>query len=147
MDSIWHKLKLLERNDENTQIELKKVELDLNNNKQKILQIEQENKDLRQKLDAIQLELANIDNNNDGDEEKKEEEIDELEIFLTDEKYKIKLIEYYDILKQEGFIDLDTIKELTDKDLIDININKKAHRIKILRAIKVINQNQNNNND
>eukprot|EP01084_Bolivina_argentea_P038847 71816_1 len=64
---------------------------------------------------------------------------DELKTFFSDSKYKINSMEYYNLFKQHGFNDMDIFKELTDDDLMSIGMEKKAHRMKILRGIKILN--------
>merc|ERR1712113_370880 len=101
---------------------------------------------ITQKLQGVMAKLDKLDGN--GNDEEKKEELDELKDFLTNDKYRVKLPQYYDVFKDEGFEELDVLKELTDKDLMeDLKIAKKAHRIKILRGIKLLNVNENQNND
>ena len=73
--------------------------------------------------------------------EKQRKDMDTLELFLTDEKYNVNLMEYYDIFKEQGFEDMDILKELTDDGLQEIGIIKLAHRMKILRGIKILKSN------
>merc|ERR1712113_181801 len=98
---------------------------------------------------GLQKEINSIRNSLDNiSKHEKKEEIDELKSFLTHKKYKVYLIEYYNVFKEEGFEEMDLLKDLTDNDLKnDLKIMKKAHRMKILRGIRILNQNDDANND
>ena len=55
---------------------------------------------------------------------------DEITTFLKENNLPL---EYRDKLVNDGFDDLDSLKDLTEQDLIDMGIDKKGHRKKILR--------------
>ena len=100
-----------------------------------------------EQIEKLKFEVADLKRQKeelDNDERKMNENggvdnLDELEIFLSSDKYKVNLMEYYTILKDEGFDDMDILKELTDEGLKGIGIVKLAHRMKILRGIKLLN--------
>ena len=52
----------------------------------------------------------------------------------------IGLTQYYDNLINEGYESIDDIKTITDKDLDGLNIKKQMHLKKILKNIKILNQ-------
>jgi len=55
----------------------------------------------------------------------------------------LRLPQYIDLFESEGFDELETLADLTDSDLKELGINKMGHRKKILKAVKMLNdQNQ-----
>ena len=134
---IENENKLLKTQQENMQKELENV-------KQNITKLTQENTDLKQELNGIKSKLQQINGGNHDGEEK--EPLDELKDFLTNIKYKVQLPDYYDILKEEGFDDMEMLKEIEDEDLSDVGIKKKAHRMRIIRGITILSSGNNNDN-
>ena len=59
-------------------------------------------------------------------------EVSEVMKFLE----SINLFNYNELLHLNGFDDINTIYLLTENDLIDIGIDKKGHRLKLLNEIK-----------
>ena len=92
----------------------------------------EENKDLRDKIDRIFSISNEIKQDETTDEVK-----DEVRDFLENNKYKVNLPEYYYTFKDAGFERIDGMKELTDTDLVEMRISKKAHRFKILKGIRI----------
>ncbi|MCP5015659.1 MAG: hypothetical protein GY938_10350 [Ketobacter sp.] len=45
---------------------------------------------------------------------------------------------YNDLFINDGWDTLDVIKEMNDEDLVELGINKKGHRIKIIKAINCL---------
>eukprot|EP01084_Bolivina_argentea_P142085 249624_1 len=134
LELIWDAMKKIQKENESLKESNKNTQI-------KLESVMDNYKELKNKIEKIELKLAN------NDDEKKEE-IDELKMFLTDNKYKVNLIQYYNVFKEQGFEEMDVLIELTDQDLSnDLKINKKAHRLKILRGIKILNQQVNNNNN
>ena len=121
------------------------IQNELQNIKQNITKLTQENKTLKQEISGIKSKLQEIDGNNNSNEEEKEP-LDELKDFLTNIKYKVQLPDYYDVLKEEGFDDMEMLKEIKDEDLLDVGIKKKAHRMRIIRGITILNAGNNINN-
>ena len=50
----------------------------------------------------------------------------------------LKLSQYYDKFKEEGFDDISMISHLDNDDLLELGVHKMAHRKKILNAIKLL---------
>ncbi len=158
--SIWETIKHVQQQNKNTQQKLMNLENDnkllkkqnendqseLQNIKQNASEISKETEALKQEIKQIKSKLQQMDNDNNNDDEK-QNPLDELMDFLSNAKYRVNLPQYYEVFKQEGFEDMDVLKELNDADLVDINIEKKAHRMKILRGLQILNANNDNNSD
>ena len=144
LSNIENENKSLKSQQENMHNELQNV-------KQNITKLTKENNDLKQELNGIKSKLQQLDADSNKNDEEKKEPLDELKDFLTNNKYKVQLPDYYDILKEEGFDDMEILKEIKDEDLLDIGIRKKAHRMKIVRGIAILRaedkNNDNSNND
>ena len=70
---------------------------------------------------------------NQGDEELKEEtEEMKLKKWMEDE---VKLPQYFALLKENGFEDLDGVQDLTENDLREMGIEKMGHRRKIIKFV------------
>ena len=62
----------------------------------------------------------------------------------VEKEVKIKGLSLFKILIQSGFEDLDTVKELNEQTLKQMGVNKVGHRIKILKKVKELNENEAN---
>ena len=70
---------------------------------------------------------------NPGDEELKEEtEEMKLKKWMEDE---VKLPQYFELLKEDGFDDLESVQDVTEDDLKAMGINKTGHRRKIIKFV------------
>eukprot|EP01083_Nonionella_stella_P273318 927078_1 len=114
--------------------------------KEKQLQNElnEKEKTIKTLSDSYDLMMQQMRNE---DDEKAKESKDELKSFLSSRKYRVDLMDLYHLFKEEGFDDFEMFSELTDNDLNDIGIRKKAHRMKILRGIRIWETSQNHIND
>ena len=93
--------------------DIKNLQSDITFVQKQILRVSQ----LKDRVQQIDTELENA---RKCEEEKQQEadkqkETDQLKIFLTADKYRVRLIEYYDLFKNEGIEDMDTLKEMTAK--------------------------------
>eukprot|EP01084_Bolivina_argentea_P270124 459259_1 len=61
-----------------------------------------------------------------------------VELFKRWYDNNLQLPQYYDKFIEAGLNSMIAIKEIKDSDLIELGINKKEHRIKIMQAIKTI---------
>ena len=59
----------------------------------------------------------------------------------------LKLPQYLELFESEGFDELAMLSDLTDSLLKELGINKMGHRMKILKAIKKLNEQMPENND
>lgn len=78
--------------------------------------------------DNLEHEIAEMVKINDYDNEV-------LKFFLNE----IGLNEYWEIFNNEGFTEVYDLKEVTDNDLIYLGVDKMGHRNKILRKLKLRN--------
>ena len=70
---------------------------------------------------------------NQGDEELKEEtEEMKLKKWMEDE---VKLPQYFELLKEDGFDDLESVQDVTEDDLKAMGIDKTGHRRKIMKFV------------
>ena len=69
---------------------------------------------------------------NDKNKNNKNDKLEALRIWLTD---IVGLEEYFDILVNDGWDDLDSLQDITEKDLRTIGIIKTGHIKKLLRRI------------
>ena len=70
---------------------------------------------------------------NQGDEELKEEtEEMKLKKWMEEE---VKLPQYFELLKEDGFDDLESVQDVADDDLKAMGIDKTGHRKKILKFV------------
>merc|ERR1712176_1672491 len=77
--------------------------------------------------------LKEMQQNQGGDEEVKEEsEEEKLRKWMEDE---VKLPQYLDLLKEDGFDDPESVQELTEDDLKAMSITKTGHRRKIMKNV------------
>ena len=95
-----------------------------------IRELQQELKQTKSELIAIKQKQPNIRNVQENDNEK-----DDVKGWF---KNIVKLPQYFDRFIENGFEDLMTISEIKEQDLIDMNIDKKGHRIKLLKLSKTI---------
>ena len=109
-----------------------------NNNKLQIQMdmIQKESEMMKKELISLKNEINKLKNNNNNNKEKMN---DEIFLFLKE----INLIQYYDNFITDGFDDLKSIKTLDEEDLVDMGIQKKGHRKKIM-AQKIQLQNEGN---
>ena len=81
-------------------------------------------------FDRVQV----MDNNNDEEEEKKMDGMGfEVKRWLKEE---VKMEQYCDLFVKNGYDDMETVLEMNDNELIEIGIDKKGHRKKILIYIE-----------
>jgi len=118
-----------EKNEAN---ELQNIKKELKITKETLARVMEENKELRDKIEQIFSISGEIKKDESTDEVK-----DEVRDFLENNKYKVNLPEYYYTFKDSGFETMDGLRELTDKDLVEMKISKKAHRFKILKGIRI----------
>eukprot|EP00486_Rosalina_sp_Unknown_P003221 CAMPEP_0201569834 /NCGR_PEP_ID=MMETSP0190_2-20130828/11744_1 /ASSEMBLY_ACC=CAM_ASM_000263 /TAXON_ID=37353 /ORGANISM="Rosalina sp." /LENGTH=392 /DNA_ID=CAMNT_0047992625 /DNA_START=20 /DNA_END=1195 /DNA_ORIENTATION=+ len=71
-------------------------------------------------------------------EDNKESPLDPLMDFLTNPQYKVNLKQYYNLLNQEGYNDIEMMQELHDDDLQKFGINEKSHRMQIIRGVTIL---------
>ena len=85
-------------------------------------------------MNQLKEEMAALkEAQNQGDEELKEEtEEMKLKKWMEEE---VKLPQYFDLLKENGFEDLDGVQDLTDNDLREMGIEKMGHRRKIIKFV------------
>ena len=85
----------------------------------------------KMKEEIIALKLAH--GNQGGDEEVKEEtEEEKLRKWMENE---VKLPRYFDVLKENGFEDMESVLDLTLNEMKEMGIDKMGHRKKIMKHI------------
>ena len=85
-------------------------------------------------MNQLKEEMAALkEAQNQGDEELKEEtEEMKLKKWMEDE---VKLPQYFELLKEDGFDDLESVLDVTEDDLKAMGIDKTGHRRKILKFV------------
>eukprot|EP01083_Nonionella_stella_P301216 1032104_1 len=97
-------------------------------------ELNEKEKTIKTLSDSYDLMMQQMRNE---DDEKAKESKDELKSFLSSRKYRVDLMDLYHLFKEEGFDDFEMFSELTDNDLNEIGIRKKAQRMRILRGITI----------
>lgn len=132
---------------ESLEIENKETKQKMMEFKQSVEVIKKENHALKQEMIEIKAQLTELATIGNIEEKKEEEVIDVLRDFLTNAMYKVNLEQYYTLMYEEGFDEIDSILVIKEVDLIDIGINKKGHRLKILNGIDILRRRDKNDND
>eukprot|EP01084_Bolivina_argentea_P234736 395163_1 len=91
---------------------------------------------MKKQIKQIQKDI-NKNNNNVSLSDKKQ-----LKLWFTN---VVKLPEYFDIFIEQGFEDLQSVKYVTANELELMGISKIGHKMKLLRFIAKLNENQNQN--
>ena len=93
---------------------------------------------LTQQMGVLQQEFAVLkeSENKDGDEEVQEQpEAEKLRKWMKDE---VKLPRYFNVLRDNGFDNLESLQDLTDWDLKEMGIDKMGHRRRIMRNVNML---------
>lgn len=80
---------------------------------------------LKEKVDVLQEAVK-------GHENKEETEEEKFRKWLQDE---VKLPQYFGMLKQNGFDDMDSLQDLVEEDLSEMGIEKVGHRRRLMRNV------------
>ena len=93
---------------------------------------------LTQQMGVLQQEFAVLkeSENKDGDEEVQEQpEAEKLRKWMRDE---VKLPRYFNVLKDNGFDNMESLQDLTSWDLKEMGIDKMGHRRRIMRNVNML---------
>ena len=92
---------------------------------------------LTQQMGVLQQEFAVLkeSENKDGDEEVQEQpEAEKLREWMRNE---VKLPRYFNVLKDNGFDNMESLQDLTSWDLKEMGIDKMGHRRRIMRNVNM----------
>ena len=98
---------------------------------------QEKHKKKEKELDVLKRDIGWIKRKINGDEDGKEEmEEEKLRKWLED---IVRLPQYYEILVDQGFEDLESMKDITMDNLKEIGIDKLGHRSKIFKYAQQLN--------
>ena len=95
--------------------------------------LKQQIKDLQKQ---VKLLMSELDKNKDSKNDNNGNNGNHVEIFEKWYTLHIQLPQYYDLLIEAGFDSMLAVTHLTDDDLKELGIERKGHRIKILKTIQ-----------
>eukprot|EP01083_Nonionella_stella_P107010 309432_1 len=92
--------------------------------------LQEDVKVLKQQIKQMKNQMAKLSRNQQEDEEKEPSKEEMVRMWLKD---TVKLPRYADQFINEGYDDLEMVADMTMDDLINLNIDKRGHRKKILK--------------